>query len=346
MKNERIDNKIAKWLQIGVAMLVVQILLGGITRLTGSGLSITEWKPIMGTLPPLNEQAWLEAFDKYKQIGQYTFLNADFTLGDFKFIFFWEWFHRNWAKFMAVVFVIPLVFFVLKKYLTLRDLIPFVGVFVLAATQGLIGWLMVASGLNPDSLYVSHIKLALHFMSAMVLICSVYWLALSWQKNITTHENKNLFFSSLLLLLLLGVQLTYGAYMAGLKAASAASTWPSINGVYLPETLGVKSLISNPLNVHFVHRNLAYLIAGLIIVWSIMQNSNISKTLVRAKYSSLALVSIQVLLGIASVLYSPYQVKNGMGKFEWSAQIHQLVAILLLLSIVRVIFMSRPIKSN
>jgi heme a synthase len=334
---------IGKWLMIGVAMLVVQILLGGITRLTGSGLSITEWKPILGTLPPLNEQEWLLAFEKYKSTGQFVFLNNDFTLSNFKFIFFWEWFHRNWAKCMAVVFMLPLIYFFIKKIILPKDLLPLILVFLIAAAQGLIGWIMVASGLNPDSLYVSHIKLALHFMSALVLISMVYWLALSYAKTDIRFGNSAIFYTGIGILILLAVQLTFGAYMAGLKAATASSTWPTINGVYLPETVGTKSWISNPLNVHFVHRNLAYLLSILILIWAVLTGKkNANKQLLAAKKTSLLIVIVQVLLGIGSILWSTKHVKNGMGLFEWTAQMHQLVAILLLLSIIRVIYMAKP----
>jgi heme a synthase len=344
---EHTNKLISNWLLLGVAMLIIQILLGGITRLTGSGLSITEWQPIMGTLPPLNNTDWMLAFEKYKSTGQYRYLNADFTLANFKFIFFWEWLHRNWAKFMGFVFVIPLIYFLLKKYLSIKSLLPFVLIFVVAAMQGLIGWLMVASGLNPESIYVSHIKLALHFMSALVLTCMVYWLALSYKSRdpFSLQWNKKTFLFALVILLLLSIQLTFGAFMAGLKAATAASTWPSINGVYFPDTLWNKSWTGNMINIHFIHRNLAYVIVALITVWTFfISNKNISADLWKAKKNTFGLVIIQLLLGIGSVLFSTKQIKNGMGIFEITAQLHQLVAILLLLSLIRIIFLSKPTK--
>src|SRR5690606_25315793 len=127
---------------------VIQVLLGGITRLTGSGLSITEWKPILGTIPPLNEQAWQEAFLKYQQIAQYKLLNSHFSLSDFKAIYFWEWFHRNWARFMGLVFIIPFVYFIFTKKIDKKMIKPMIILFLLGALQGLIGWIMVKSGLN------------------------------------------------------------------------------------------------------------------------------------------------------------------------------------------------------
>src|SRR5690606_29641599 len=125
-------------------MIIIQVLLGGVTRLTGSGLSITEWKPIMGALPPMNEKEWNEAFNGYKQIAQYKYLNSHFELSDFKFIFFWEWFHRLWARMLGVVFVIGFVYFLVKRYFDKEMILPFIILFILGGMQGLIGWIMVA----------------------------------------------------------------------------------------------------------------------------------------------------------------------------------------------------------
>src|SRR6476646_8121320 len=170
MNVERSNRIIANWLCIGVGMLIVQVLLGGITRLTGSGLSITEWDPIMGAIPPLNEQQWQQAFRGYQQIAQYKYLNNNFTLGDFKFIFFWEWFHRLWARLMGLVFLVPFIYFLVKGYFKKWMIPPLIMVFVLGGLQGVIGWIMVKSGLNDENLYVSHFRLAIHFIAAMLLI--------------------------------------------------------------------------------------------------------------------------------------------------------------------------------
>src|SRR5690554_963452 len=160
--------RVAYWLLTGVFMIVVQIIIGGVTRLTGSGLSITEWKPIMGTIPPLSEADWMEAFEKYQGIAQFKYLNASFTLSDFKFIFFWEWFHRVWARSLGVVFAIPFIYFLVKKYFS-KDMIgPLILLFLLGGLQGLIGWIMVQSGLNDTDLHVSHIRLSVHLMAALV----------------------------------------------------------------------------------------------------------------------------------------------------------------------------------
>ena len=152
-------------------MLLVQVILGGITRLTGSGLSITEWNLGSGTLPPLNEAQWMEAFDKYKQTEQFRQLNSGFTLPDFKFIFFWEWFHRLWGRLIGVVFAIPFIIFLIQKRFKREMVVPLIILFLLGALQGAVGWIMVASGLTGDAVYVRPTKLAMHFVLAMVLLC-------------------------------------------------------------------------------------------------------------------------------------------------------------------------------
>ena len=226
---------VAIWLLVGVGMIMIQVLLGGITRLTGSGLSITEWKPILGTFPPMNEQDWLAAFDQYKQIGQFKHINFDFTLSDFKFIYFWEWFHRVWARLIGLVFLFPFIYFIWKKQINREMVIPMIILFLLGAMQGALGWIMVKSGLNEENLYVSHIRLAIHFMAALGLLCYTLWF--SFQLLIPESSRifqpavkKNMHF----ILGILVLQLIYGAFMAGLKAGSFAPTWPTMNGQWWP----------------------------------------------------------------------------------------------------------------
>src|SRR5216110_2117694 len=166
---------VAVWLLVGVVMIMIQVLLGGITRLTGSGLSITEWKPLLGTLPPLNDQQWNGAFEKYKQIAQFKYINSSFTLHDFKFIFFWEWLHRVWARLIAVAFIIPFIIFIILKRFKPKMVKPMIILFLLGALQGLVGWIIVMSGLNEENIYVSHYRLAIHFILALGLVCYALW---------------------------------------------------------------------------------------------------------------------------------------------------------------------------
>ena len=161
---------VASWLLLGVAMTVIQIAIGGITRLTGSGLSITEWEVVTGALPPMNEAHWQELFAKYKTTPQFQLLNFDFDLANFKFIFFWEWFHRLWARIIGLVFAFGFIYFIVKKYFKPSMIKPLVVLFLLGALQGAIGWIMVASGLEGDAVYVKPTRLALHFIFALGLL--------------------------------------------------------------------------------------------------------------------------------------------------------------------------------
>ncbi|MBX2930862.1 MAG: COX15/CtaA family protein [Chitinophagaceae bacterium] len=341
LTEERKNSIIAKWIFLGVFMLVVQVLLGGITRLTGSGLSITEWKPIMGALPPLNETQWQEAFEQYKQIAQYKYLNNHFELGDFKFIFFWEWFHRLWARMMGIVFLIPFIYFLWKGYFKKWMINPLIMLFLLGAMQGAIGWIMVQSGLNDSDTYVSHIRLSIHFVSAMVLTgyALIFGLKLIVPKNkhLTNNALKNIMIGITILLV---IQLFYGAFMAGLKAAAAAPTWPLINGSFFPYKFG--SILYDRITIHFIHRSIAYiLIIAVFIWWLKARKINTSSVFNTIKNIPLILVLLQTILGIISVLTSQKIVLGSFGIFEWFAVLHQFVGMLLLLSMMAVIYVLR-----
>lgn len=343
MTEERSTRIVANWIFLGVGMLIIQVLLGGITRLTGSGLSITEWKPILGTVPPLTESEWQQTFVKYQQIAQFKYINSHFTLGDFKFIFFWEWFHRVWARLIGVVFLIPFVYFIVKKYIKQEMIVPLVILFLLGALQGAIGWIMVKSGLNDENLYVSHIRLAIHFVAAMGLICYalIFGLMLRVKPSARVY-NPSLKNSLILLIVLLTVQLFYGAFMAGLKAANAAPTWPDINGMMVPDVKGsfFHTVFFDKITIHFIHRTLAYILFVCILMWWLKAKKvTFSATFNKAKLYPIVLVLIQVVLGILAVLNSTKIVPGQFGVFEWFAQLHQLVGMLLLLSLVGALYM-------
>lgn len=355
MQQNRSSRPVALWLLAGVVLIIVQIILGGVTRLTGSGLSITEWKPILGTVPPLTEAAWQAAFAKYKEIAQFKHLNFDFTLSDFKGIYFWEWLHRLWGRLIGVAFLIPFLIFLVQRRFRADMIKPMLILFLLGGLQGLVGWIMVKSGLNDENLYVSHIRLAIHFMLALGLLVYTFWFALKLlvpQKMVVRHGVLKKF--ALAILLLLVVQLTYGAFMAGLKAATAAPTWPDINGAFIPGNLTTyqgrtmapfSALVNNPIVVHVVHRNLAYLITVLIVVFTIAaQRQRRSRLFNKAKRWPLLLVGVQVGLGIMAVLKSSKATPQGWGAFEWVAEGHQVVAILLLLSLTVVVYLLRFTK--
>jgi cytochrome c oxidase assembly protein subunit 15 len=328
---------VAIWIFVGVAMLMIQVVLGGITRLTGSGLSITEWKPILGAFPPLNEHDWQVAFDKYKQIGQYKQINFHFTLNDFKFIYFWEWFHRVWARLIAVAFVIPFILFVIQKRFRRQMILPMIILFLLGGLQGALGWIMVKSGLNEENIYVSHFRLAIHFIAAMVLVCYAFWFGLKLtvpSSQLVVKPGLRKFAIAIIGVLVL--QLIYGAFMAGLKAAVAAPTWPTINGSWWPKEIG-SDIFNDLINIQFIHRGLAYLITIIILIWwwkarSVLQGEWFK----RIRSLPLLLVLLQVVLGILTVLHS-----TKPDYLLWLGVTHQFVAMLLLLSWIMMVYLLR-----
>ncbi len=340
--SENSSRPVAVWIGIGIVMLLIQVILGGVTRLTGSGLSITEWNVITGTLPPMNEGAWGAEFEKYRQTPQFQLLNIDFTLRDFKVIYFWEWFHRLWARLIGVVFVAGFVYLTVKKYLKKEMRIPLIILFLLGALQGAVGWIMVMSGLEGDAVYVAPTRLALHFIFAFGLIAYAYWFYL----ELVVNRNDQLISPKLRsligwLLVLTTIQLVFGALMAGHKAATAAPTWPDINGSLLPASTFADrpfpiNFIENKITIHFVHRTLAYVIYVLTCILSIKLFSarSASEAFNKIKAFPVILVHIQLVLGIYALLTSPQIVPNHWGTFEWLAQIHQVVGLLFGLSLV------------
>jgi heme a synthase len=334
---------IAIWLLIGVGMIVIQVLLGGITRLTESGLSITEWKPITGTLPPLNEIAWQAEFDKYKGTDQFKYVHQNFTLSEFKSIFFWEWFHRVWARLMGMVFLVGFIYFLVKKKFKKEMILPMVALFILGAIQGALGWIMVKSGLVPEKYFVGHVELATHFIAALILLAYTLWFALRFlispsQKLVSPTLHKIL----LSILFVLFLQLLFGAFMAGLRAAITAPTWPDINGKMIPAGMNelvpaVNNFANNPIAIHFIHRGLAYLLFGMILIWWLKAKAIKANTLFsRLRFSLLLLVSLQVVLGILTVLNATYS-----NRLVWLGVTHQFTAMLLVMVVVGLLFLVR-----
>jgi len=313
------------WLLAVAAAVIVQVLLGGITRLTDSGLSITEWKPILGVVPPTDDAGWQEAFSKYQQIPQFQRLKSHLTLDDFKFIYFWEWFHRLWGRLLGVFFVAPLVVFWRQGRLEgLKARL--LGLLALGGAQGVMGWVMVASGLQ-DLVYVSHLRLAAHFMLAAAVLVALVWNGLRFVSPPSTAiDGGRLTRVTDVLLGALAVQLTWGAFMAGLKAALAAPTWPTINGAWVPALLGTgKWWWDDPLAVHFVHRGLAYLLLlGLAAWWWAARGA-----LTKERHAVLVLVVVQVVLGIVTTIRSPFA-----DWLLWLGVTHQLVGLALLVALV------------
>jgi len=294
---------LAAWL-FGVALLVfTMVVVGGITRLTESGLSITEWKPVTGALPPLNEAQWMAEFEKYRQIPEYQQINKGMRLADFQFIYFWEWFHRLLGRLIGLAFALPLACFALRRAIPAGYGLRLVALLALGGLQGAIGWWMVTSGLT-ERTDVSHIRLAVHLLTALFILAGLVWTALDLHRLAADPSARPARLTPLAagVALLLFVQLLFGAWVAGLNAGHAASSWPLMNGRFFPENAdwaGLSSLVNDPYLTHFVHRWWAFVVVAALVV--------LSRAARRAgsRHASVAIhcaFGVQILLGIAVVM--------------------------------------------
>jgi len=319
------------WFVIGVGMLLGQIILGGITRLTGSGLSITEWKAILGALPPMNEQDWNLAFIKYQQFGQYKLVNTSMTLPEFKNIYFWEWFHRLWARTLFFAAVIPLIYFIYKKIVLKKDIIKILIAIALGGVAGAVGWMMVQSGLKENTVLVNPVNLMSHILVATIIVAYVLRVSLEYlyPKKVAPFDKKNrtLF---LILMILVFIQIALGALVAGSKAALVSTSWPLMNGHYYPIEINLTATdnyeFSVKLLLQFLHRNVAYFIFFYVIfLFFKTRNTSAQFQFHRTRWLLLAMVLLQVLLGILTLVYSHGKVPIVLGVC------HQLGAFLLLI---------------
>ncbi len=266
------------WLYFVAFLIFLLVLVGGATRLTDSGLSITEWKPILGIIPPLNEADWAAAFSKYQQIPEYKLQNAGMLLQDFKFIFWWEWAHRFLARLIGIAFVVPLIWFAIRGRLG-RSLWPsLVALLVLGAAQGALGWFMVYSGLT-ERVDVSQYRLSAHLTLASIIFAAIIWVGLGIgrlrQRPLQCSE-----YVSLGLVVLVLLQIAAGGFVAGLDAGMGYNTWPKMEGAWIPEGLAVmkpawRNLFENALTVQFQHRLLAYFILA-VACWHAWQSFSLS----------------------------------------------------------------------
>ena len=338
MKSNQATSKAVKiWLWVGLVMIFIQILLGGITRLTGSGLSITKWDIVTGMMYPLSEESWQQEFDLYKATPQFQKINADFKLQDFKFIYFWEYFHRLWARLMGFVFIIPFSYFLIRRQIDKllgRRLIILV---LLAALVASLGWIMVASGLV-NRPWVNAYKLSFHLSLAVLtlLYLADILFSVTPQKDFITVSQSTMKWFGLLVILCF-VQIFMGGIMAGMKASIVAPTWPKINQDWIPSQVFNGSLYSDyvfdtyeqshvgPIIIQFWHRLTAYAIFLLTLVLTV-QWMRINKQSVKFwAFMLVALVFLQLLLGIFTLLYSVGAVPL------WFAVTHQLTGIVFML---------------
>jgi len=299
------DTAVRVWLGSVVTLIFAMVVVGGATRLTGSGLSITEWKPILGAIPPLSAADWQEAFDKYRQIPQYQLVNKGMSLAEFQFIYWWEWGHRFLGRFIGVAFAIPFIAFAVAGYIR-RDLAPsLIALFALGALQGFMGWYMVQSGLV-DRVSVSQYRLAAHLGLAAVIYAAMIWVLLGVGQPARAVKQSWAWLSAAGLLVFSFVQIVLGAFVAGMKAGFAYNTWPLMDGALIPDGLFVMqpwhiNLFENALTVQFNHRMAAY----LLFAWAIVHALAMVRTGRIGQMSALALagaVTLQAVLGIWTLI--------------------------------------------
>ena len=315
---------LARWLYFVAAMVVAIVVVGGITRLTESGLSITEWKPVSGALPPLTDAQWQAAFEGYKRIPQYTEVNgpAGMTLADYKFIFFWEWVHRLLARLIGIAFALPLAWFWLKRAIPAGYKPRLLALLALGGLQGVVGWWMVSSGLTQD-VKVSHFRLATHLLLALFTLGGLVWTALDLRALSRGEPRARLSrFTALALVMVVG-QLFFGALVAGLRAGYVARDWPLMNDRFFPAGIdwsqgALHALLSDPFLVHFIHRWWAWAVVAVLVVMGRKLRRKGERRTSIAVHSAFG---TQILLGIATVM-------TGVGL--WIAVLHQLVGALLL----------------
>ena len=295
------------WLMGVAALVFFMVVVGGITRLTESGLSITEWKPITGALPPMSDAAWVSEFEKYKQIPEYTEINgpAGMTLAEFKFIYFWEWVHRLLGRVIGLAFALPLAWFWFKQSIPAGYKPRLLALLALGGLQGTIGWWMVSSGLSART-DVSHYRLAVHLLTAFIILGGLVWTALDLKALIKKPGAKpakiTLFTASVFAILF--IQMLFGAWVAGLNAGYVANTWPLMNDRFYPDGVDTAkgvfyALVNDPYLTHFVHRWWAWVaVLALILLSRRVKQAG-------ARSASIAIHSaygIQILLGIATVM--------------------------------------------
>jgi len=333
------------WLFIGVFMIAAMVIIGGITRLTESGLSMVDWRLIAGTFPPLTELEWNRVFLDYQQSPEFKELNSNFSLNDFKSIFWWEYIHRVWGRLIGLVFIFPLAWFVFKKMIPKRLVGKLIAIFILGAFQGFLGWFMVKSGLVNEP-RVSHYRLAAHLTTAFFAFAFTFWVAIDLLKPVNSisvelkkeHLWLKLFFPFLI------IQIIYGAFVAGMDAGTVHNHFPKMgeqnwisDSVFALDPIWLNFLDAKS-GVQFIHRYMAYLVAGLVVfIWFKLSKIELTKTQDLARNLFLVAVGAQFVLGVFTLIYSVPLVLGVL---------HQFGALLLLASFVFLAQQLRFFKAN
>jgi heme a synthase len=318
---------IANWLFFVAGLVFAIVVVGGITRLTESGLSITEWKPVSGALPPLSDAAWAEAFAKYQATPEYREINAGMSLASFKFIFFWEWVHRLLGRLIGLALVLPLIWFAARRALPKGYGLRIFALAAMVGLQGTIGWWMVASGLS-ERTDVSHFRLAVHLLIALSILAGLIWTALDLRILARNPAGPRARFSlyALFVVIILDIQILYGAYVAGLNAGPVANSWPLMNGSFVPQGIdwskgALWAMVNDPYLIHFIHRWWAWVLVATLILLARKVKAAGNRS------ASIAIHSVfgtQILLGIATVM---------TGVWLPLAVLHQAVGALLVAAI-------------
>ena len=302
------------WLLALTTMVLLIIIIGGLTRLTDSGLSMTDWKPLLGVIPPLSQDKWLIVFEMYKQTPEFKIVNRSMTLEEFKFIFWWEWFHRVFARLIGVVFIIPLIYFLIKKQVSKSLLLRLPIVFMFGIFQAFVGWWMVKSGLSENP-YVSPYRLTFHLLNALIIFSILLWIAMDYKHSLKTNflskpfsQDFLVFFSIVLVFITIGT----GGFMAGTNSGQSFNTFPLMNGKIIPddyflEDLGMYNIFENTVAINFNHRWFSIFVFFYIIFVFLkfikFDSKKVPKILV---ILVLFFLTLQVALGIVTLLSNVY----------------------------------------
>ncbi len=319
-------NLVLYWLLTLIFLLITMIVVGGLTRLTDSGLSITKWELFRGVFWPKNFEEWEFYFSQYKEIPQFKLINPNMSLAEFKVIYFWEWFHRILGRTIGLFFLIPFIYFVIKNSLSKEYKFNFLIIFILICSQGVLGWYMVESGLV-DLVSVSHYRLSSHLFVAFVILSSLIWILFNFitSKNKKFFMNKSSFFSIKIFLFLIFFQIIFGAFVSGLDAGRLYQTWPLMNENFFPNDVVINKFsdflnLNNQSLVQFFHRTIAYIIFFLIILIGFEIFKKKPRRLLKPYFLVLFFVFLQIILGI-------YTLTSNLNIYV--ASLHQISSIFL-----------------
>ena len=304
--NKKLDQIFLSWILTLIFLIILMIIVGGLTRLTDSGLSITQWQLFSGILPPLNQADWVYYFNLYKEIPEYKLQNYSMSMNDFKIIFWWEWAHRFLGRIIGLAALLPLIYFSFK--VEIKKLLNLYLVFMLICFQGFMGWYMVSSGLV-DRVDVSHYRLSVHLLTAFIILSCLVWSFL----NLKYNSNKNFFFnksdtiSTKILIFLAFLQIVLGAFVSGLDAGKIYQTWPLMNNSYFPNDINFKDYkeflnFEDRSVVQFIHRNVAYIIFFLVIYIGYFLKKTNKIYLYKSYFYLLAFIFLQIFLGVLALI--------------------------------------------